>query len=99
MTQSAKKERERRPAAEWLRRRGIKARLLEHEHPDFIVKHGDETLGIEIVEFHAGGPSTRGGSSVRQVEAAWQALRDYSSDYRKRHPDIDPFAVSLHFRR
>jgi hypothetical protein len=99
MTQRTKKERERRPAAEWLRRRGIKARLQDHEHPDFIVEHDAETLGIEIVEFHAGGPAKRGGSTARQVEAAWQGLCDYSCDYRKRHPDIDPFIVVLHFRR
>jgi hypothetical protein len=99
MTQSAQKERERRPAAEWLRRRGIKASLQDHEHPDFIVEHGHETLGIEIVEFHAGERSAGGGSSARQVEAAWQALCDYSSNYRKQHLDIDPFVVLLHFRR
>jgi hypothetical protein len=99
MTQRAKKERERRPAAEWLRRRGIKARLQDHEHPDFIVEHGGETLGIEIVEFHAGASSRRGGSRMRQVEAAWRALCDYSSHYREQHPDIDPFVVFLHFSR
>ena len=99
ITQKAKKERERRPAAEWLRRRGIAARLQDHEHPDFIVEHGSETLGIEVVQFHAGGPSRRGGSSARQVEAAWEALCDYSCDYRKLHSDIDPFVVVLHFSR
>jgi hypothetical protein len=70
MTRSAKKERERFCAAQWLLRRRIAARLEDHEHPDFVARHGAEMLGIKIVEYHGGGASGRGGSKGRQVEAA-----------------------------
>jgi hypothetical protein len=97
MTRSEKKERERFYASQWLLRRRIAARLEDHEHPDFVVQYGAERLGIEIVEYH-GGTLGRGGSKGRQVEASWDALRDYSDDFRERTPDIDRVGVRLHFK-
>ena len=99
VTLHSKKDRERRYAVQWLRRRGIDARPRDHEHPDFVVHHGAETLGIEIVEYHGGGASSRGGSKGRQVEAAWEALQAHADKFRERNPDIDPFEVVLHFSR
>ena len=97
MTRQTQKERERFYAAQWLRRRGIAARPENHEHPDFLVRCKGETLGIEIVEYH-GGMVGRGGSKGRQVEAAWEALQDFSDEFRERNPDVARVEVRLHFK-
>lgn len=97
MTRSSKKEREKFYAAQWLLRRRIKARLEDSEHPDFVVRLSGETLGIEIIEYHSG-VMRRGGSRGRQVEAAWEALQDYSDMFRERNLDIDHVDVRLHFK-
>jgi hypothetical protein len=97
MTRQTKKDRERFYAKQWLLRRRISACLEDHEHPDFVVRHEGETLGIEIVEYH-GEASGRRGRKGRQVEAAWETLQDYSDKFRERYPDIDSVDVRLHFK-
>lgn len=90
MTRQAQKDEERFYAAEYLRRRGIVGQLDDRERPDFVVRTGSATLGIEVISY--------GTSGGRQVDSAWAALQDYSDKFRKRHPDLRRFGVRLHFR-
>jgi hypothetical protein len=85
MTRQKKKDREKFYAAQWLLRRGIIARLEAHEHPDFVVRHGNETLGIEIVEYH-GGTLGRGGAKVAKLKRPGKRFRNTPTSFASETP-------------
>lgn len=67
------------------------------EPPDFLLKHGDELIGIEITEYHDPSP-TISGYPRRVVEATWEALRQQVVAYREEHRELDGLSVMLDFR-
>lgn len=90
MTRQTQKDEERFFAAEYLRRRGIEGQVYESEHPDFVVDTQGGRLGVEVVSY--------GDRSGREVDAAWDTLIDYSTNFRERHRDLNRFGARLHFR-
>lgn len=87
MTRTIQKDEERFYVTEYIRRRGIEGLIAEGEHPDFVV---GGRIGVEVVSY--------GNRRGREVDAAWDALIDHTSEFRARHANLNRFGVRLHFR-
>lgn len=90
MTRQGQKDEEYFYATEYIRRRAIEGQVCESEHPDFVVQTSRGMLGVEVVSY--------GHRRAREVDAAWDVLIDHAAEFRERHPDLNRFGASLHFR-
>ena len=68
------------------------------EAPDFTVRLGGQTVGVEITEFHA--PRTGAdGRPRRAIEGDWQRIQQVLRHRRERHPQLKQIDAFLHFKR
>jgi hypothetical protein len=69
---------------------------LGPEPPDFLIHANGKTIAVEITEYHQ--PlRTQQGHTRREVEAAWQRIREHVVTYREDKKDLDNLSVRLEF--
>jgi hypothetical protein len=66
------------------------------EPPDFLATIDGTTIGIEVVEYHRPSRTTKG-HTLRKVEAAWDALHEFTLEFCQGRADLAHLRVRLEF--